>query len=463
MNKEKRNILLSIVGIIVLIAGIAGLTIAYFRSRAESEKFIITSKSMTIKFDDPDGSLIRATEIEPITESEILTKATKKTFSISKLENTSKDVYVKIGLGNLSLTDNFKDYDLKWALYQGNNKVTTGTFVQTLDGSTSINLANNILLNSTTPIEYNLYIWINETNQDQSELMNGTLTGKIIVDGETYQRNTLAGNILKESVKTNTPNFNFNTGTQIINSEDPYNTIYDITDEKGLYVQQNDSSKSAFGFPVYYYRGEVTNNYVSFGNYIWRIMGINEDGTIKLIKSSDIGAYKYSSSEECGDETGNCDNQNGYEESNIKTTVENWYTTNLTSAQSNKIVTHSYCSNNLESTKLTQASFVCDNSSEIVNTKIAIPTTDDLLYAGLFEEDSGRTVQNYIGNTSDAFTMTRIASVPNNRYVYSFNRGIVNDYGLVGRSFRVIPIINLKADTIISDGNGTESNPYVIG
>ena len=123
----------------------------------------------------------------------------------------------------------------------------------------------------------------------------------------------------------------------------------------------------------------------------------------------------------------------------------------------------SYCSNNLDSTKLTQASFVCDNSSEIVNTKIAIPTTDDLLYTGLFEGDSGRTVQNYIGNTSDAFTMTKIANYSNNRYVYSFNRGIVSDYGLVGRSFKVIPVINLKADTIITGGNGTESDPYLIG
>lgn len=34
---------------------------------------------------------------------------------------------------------------------------------------------------------------------------------------------------------------------------------------------------------VYYYRGAVQNNYVSFANHLWRIVKINADGTVELI------------------------------------------------------------------------------------------------------------------------------------------------------------------------------------
>ena len=36
------------------------------------------------------------------------------------------------------------------------------------------------------------------------------------------------------------------------------------------------------GEKVYYYRGSVRNNYVSFGGYCWKIVRTNEDGSIKL-------------------------------------------------------------------------------------------------------------------------------------------------------------------------------------
>ncbi len=47
--------------------------------------------------------------------------------------------------------------------------------------------------------------------------------------------------------------------------------------DKGLYAIQDADGTS------YYYRGSVTNNYVSFAGYYWRIIRINGDGSIRLL------------------------------------------------------------------------------------------------------------------------------------------------------------------------------------
>ena len=56
----------------------------------------------------------------------------------------------------------------------------------------------------------------------------------------------------------------------------------------GLYMTEDDYGKS------YYYRGRVENNYVSFAGFIWRIVRINGDGSIRMIYSgtstTDTGA-----------------------------------------------------------------------------------------------------------------------------------------------------------------------------
>ena len=47
--------------------------------------------------------------------------------------------------------------------------------------------------------------------------------------------------------------------------------------DKGLYTMEDDYGTS------YYYRGSVTNNYVLFGGYYWRIIRLNGDGSDRLL------------------------------------------------------------------------------------------------------------------------------------------------------------------------------------
>ena len=58
-----------------------------------------------------------------------------------------------------------------------------------------------------------------------------------------------------------------------------YNTSESFDSEIGLYAAEDDLGTS------YYYRGNVLNNYVSYGGYIWRIIRQNGNGSIRMIYS----------------------------------------------------------------------------------------------------------------------------------------------------------------------------------
>ncbi len=57
-------------------------------------------------------------------------------------------------------------------------------------------------------------------------------------------------------------------------------SLNDYTSKAGLYAIEDENNTNS-----YYYRGEVNNNWVSFGGFYWRILRINGDGSIRLIYS----------------------------------------------------------------------------------------------------------------------------------------------------------------------------------
>ena len=58
-----------------------------------------------------------------------------------------------------------------------------------------------------------------------------------------------------------------------------YKVLESLDSEIGLYATTDDDGTS------YFYRGAVENNYLSFAGYIWRIVRINGNGSIRLIYS----------------------------------------------------------------------------------------------------------------------------------------------------------------------------------
>lgn len=471
---RKQKIIISITGIFIVLLALIGLTYGYFltqiKGNGNNKSISVTTKYLELVYDD-GTPIIEGTTLEPITSDNIKTKAVKKTFSIAKAEK-SDDIYAKLEMADIVISDNLKDYDFKWALYQGETKITTGTFIQAMS-SNRIVLANNILVDSTTPTEYDLYIWIDETGMLQNHLMGGSLTARIEPSGTGEELRTLASLLLgdnNENVTTTAPTFS------------------ETSTDRGLFVQQSASEtdeKSEYGFPTYYFRGSSENetinstykinNYVKFGRYqtndgdhiigtpiIWKVVRINEDGTIKLISEEAISPHVAWDSTE--------PYSSNYLTSEIKPVVENWYENNIAINPNldSKVVTSSFCNDisgnyNAAYNRITNNKpiFTCPNGAEISNSKIGMITADETIYAGTLYNNTTSGNNSYLSGGTDYFwTLTPYnASYLFFRHDYYLKHVISWNMGYK----RIRAVINLSADVLVSGGTGLSADdPYII-
>lgn len=89
-----------------------------------------------------------------------------------------------MSLTDITISDNLKSSeDLKWELWNTdtNIKISNGTFK---DATTTLLLKDNIIINKDTTDNYELRIYILETNTNQIELLNGTLKAKVTMNAE---------------------------------------------------------------------------------------------------------------------------------------------------------------------------------------------------------------------------------------------------------------------------------------
>ena len=296
------------------------------------------------------------------------------------------------------------------------------------------------------------------------------------------------------SYSEETPNF---TKTSI---EDGTNGIYSAEDDLGT---------------SYYFRGNVTNNYVKFANKYWRIIRINGDGTIRMIyagTSAHANGYNDSSANDMSIGTSafnSSNNDNTYvgymfgtkgastyanthsntTDSTIKTELDSWYETNIVNTGNEKYIADAiYCNDRSVSsgtgigTKKTtytaqtrisngQPTLKCANDSDkftksttIGNGKltkmIGLITSDEVMYAG--EKYGVTNKEYYLYSGKYYWTMTP--------YSYSIGvarAGSVNGYGSlsyfrVNDNFPVRPVVSLKSDAI-SGESGTAESPFFVG
>ena len=79
-----------------------------------------------------------------------------------------------------------------------------------------------------------------------------------------------------------------------------------VTSGDGLYQDIYDDNR-------YIFRGENPNNYIEFNNELWRIIAIESDNTLKIIKNDTLGILPYDGSQD----------NNRYNENNTYCTIDN--------------------------------------------------------------------------------------------------------------------------------------------
>ena len=266
------------------------------------------------------------------------------------------------------------------------------------------------------------------------------------------------------------------------------------TTDEGVYKV----SDGVYGGYSYYWRGAVTNNYVKFANKCWRIIRINGDGSMRLIydgttchangtntaesivKASAAYNSSYNNSSYVGwTYTAGSQRTTSGTASNAKTQLESWYNSNLAS-QASKIADGKYCNDrNVQSGSswtATGSTFyyvgyrrlhtgyaptLSCNSGDVYTLKVGLITADEVEFAG------GKNANNtsyYLYNEQNYWTMSPNYWNSSTWAVVFFvnTRGHLDHVGVNNTNVALRPVINLKADTVISSGNGTIDSPFVV-
>ena len=274
---------------------------------------------------------------------------------------------------------------------------------------------------------------------------------------------------------------------------------------------------------TYYFAGNPTDNWVSFAGFYWRIIRINEDGSIRLIYNgtgtgttgtstqlqTSVFNYTYGDNTYVGYmmglenqcSSGSCSGSkrtssysqsvsNSYD-STIKGVLDDWYEKNLQENYADKISTEAgfcgdrtYVSGDAYGTSVTDygaynrlvtnktPSFECTNTADLYTVSsansgnkaldypIGLITADEVAYAGGVY---GQTNNGYYLYTNQYYWTMSPHRVNSSGFASMFNVSSSGNFGIgyVTSARGVRPVINLSPNVTIT-GEGTSSNPYVV-
>lgn len=434
-NISKNKIILSILGLLIIFLTSLSISYAYFSTYAISAEQTITTGNLLLSFDD-NTNIIRNENIYPISRNQILTHATKKTFSV--INKSNADMYIILTLEKLNLPNELRNIDFNWALYQNDTIQTTGTF-NIKENINKVILNNYELLKKGLSKTYDLYIWIEESGMPQNLMQEKIFKATITANGLSALGKKTISTVIKNenTINTTLPSF-----TNPLNDYGLFQT--------NINTLNNETT--------YYYRGNVPNNYLSFAGQLWRIVRINEDNSIRLILQTDIGSKKYSNNTTC-----NLSNQvsctTNYQENNIKTILENWYSTTIKSNSNldSKVIIGKFC-NDTSNTFIDRNTSPTFDCSYIVESKVGMISADEIIYSGgVYNITNSST---YLNNNTSFYTITSSSNSKLYRWDNESN-SLVNDADIFD-SYNIRPVINLDSNTIITSGDGTINNPYIV-
>ena len=417
-------------------------------------------------------------------------EAANKTYSskinvIANPETTVVDILeAKFGIEGTTVTSTLTE-----GLTSASYCITTDNICEP---NTSATVSNNSYTVEVESKEENQMVCTKLNNTSKIICSNVIEGVKLCPEGAEACNTILANN----SVNSGTPNF-----SQV------------ATTNEGVYKTQDDWGDS------YYFRGAVTNNWVKFAGYYWRIIRINGDGSIRLIYNGTSTATTGTSTQIQTSAYNSSYNDNAYvgymygstgassyaathannNNSTIKGVLDSWYQTNIANKGfGNKVSTEAgFCGDREPSTSSSSSNgsggtgitttyyggyirlvnstksptLKCKNSSDLytvsgsskgnkaLSNPVGLITADEVAMAGGVYR---QTNQSYYLYTNQVY-WTMSPSFFNGSYarVFYVNSSGYLNLAFVNNSWGVCPVINLSADVKVT-GSGTSSDPFVV-
>ena len=499
---NKNKTLIMVVGILLVV--VVGVSFAYFLVSVNingegSSTDIGTGTLPLVQYDAGDSILSK----DVLMPKDIITKSFKvivtPTKDIKEITyriylDITDNTFVKCTDDNYDEATNICEKDANELVYR--LKDSNGNVIKEGDltgSSGQVEVARETKTQDVrTEHEYIIEIEFVDTNKDQNHNANKTFNGEIKVEF-AEKLITIPDIIATINPKDTTPDF-----SKIATLDEG---VYQVSD--GMY-----------GGTSYYWRGAVTNNYVTFAGKCWRIVRINGDGSMRLIydgSSCHVNGTNTSESVVIGSSNaemyyatsdGQYNNSSyvgwtytlGSQRttsgipSNAKTQTEKWYNANITGTNASKVADGKFCNDrntgqpysgwsgyvttwSATGTQFAyagvdrlwnkyQPTLSCP-SGDVYTLKVGAITADEVEFAGGKNENN---TSYYLYNGQNYWTMSPFYwDILAQAAVFFVNGDGYLSWNWVNDALGLRPVINLKAGTLFATGgNGTQSNPYVV-
>jgi len=231
-----------------------------------------------------------------------------------------------------------------------------------------------------------------------------------------------------------------------------------VTTGDGLYKDEYEEGR-------YVYKGANPNNYITFNgeNAGWRILSVESDGTLKIMKTKSIGQKEW-------DITGGTYGSNNWARpADLNTYLNNDYYDSLIEASKNHIQMHSWDVGpiihenfDLAAQILSEKSVTWNGNIGLISVSDVIRANTNILECGEFNSSNANyntcKKTNYLWTSVNFWTISSRST--ESAYYVNSNVYVASSY-VTSKLVDVLPALYLKADITLS-GTGTSDDPYTI-
>ena len=537
---QKKQTILVVASLLVVVLSV---TLAYFTAQiiGKGKDISVTSANLQIVFTDSDGN-IEGSNITPGWSN-------SKTFTIKNDTKTEYKYNIVIkDLLNTFVTEGYLQY--KITSTNGGYNMTEFKDVPKSSAPKDTILAYSVSIPVGLTQSYTIeFKYVNDESVDQSEDMGKTLSGILFITEGTEQP-TLLSQILNDNPTRDTRN--------------TYNAVFTNNTTGTLFTATEKNVHNTIDTTVYYYAGNTTNNWVKFGKFqndliryrgsgitalygeystmdectsvyskcteykyantgddiYWRIIRTNSDGSVRLLYAGTspdtttgcIGKSAFNTSENSPKYVGYMYGENAdtlvnaktnTNNSTIKTYIDNWYASNMTSYTKYLSTTAVYCNDRTEKTSgtyntgstdfyyapnarlytnktpsydCTEASdaFSGSNTSAKLTYPISLMTVDEIMRAGGTSSNNLTSpyAWYYLNSSGESITGASSSWLLSPRGWYDSHANAFSVMGSPGPGalnyndlsfiLAVRPAISLKSCIKYGIGDGSATNPYTI-
>ena len=181
------------------------------------------------------------------------------------------------------------------------------------------------------------------------------------------------------------------------------------------------------------YKGVNVNNYIEFSNMLFRIVGINSDGSIKIVSAEPVGTVNYD---------------------DINTWLNDYFYEHLTDKAKKYMVKQKFCSSKVETKNASTVKNGCTKSEKQYVGLLAISD-----YNNSVKDGNSYLYPNTMAWTSDYAVEDDGAWTVRNFYI-GYGNNVKNLEFNKKYNFAVYPVVNLESGIVLNGGDGTDGNPY---